>query len=307
MFKLNKLRQSQNPSATNSSPQPAFGHTPSPNQTNNAPRHGHSLSVSNPPVYNPAAAFNPFGPEATLGSDQIFPRNLNTDRPPSKSPNSVGGPSSRPLSRPDFVRGFGIDIPEEEEPPEGADADTEGADQGSDMDLVETEADIEVETEDESVAMLNRIHSRHVSRLSAALSLRSVGRQQDSSETRSPVGDPMVDDLDFIEKETDGVAEWTGSEDPKGGSDEVLALTSLFHPRRFSQFSRRVSGSGRTHPMKNVQGKSGGTGGWHATRRAHCKMFPANYPISHDLLQPHIFHYLIKGRTTFCQILATRG
>ena len=53
-------------------------------------------------------------------------------------------------------------------------------DQGSDMDLVEAEADAEVETEDEDVAMLNRIHSRRVSRLSAALSLRSVGRQQDS-------------------------------------------------------------------------------------------------------------------------------
>ncbi|KAF9651983.1 hypothetical protein BDM02DRAFT_3266639 [Thelephora ganbajun] len=228
MFKLNKLHQSQNPSATNSvttSPHPPVDHTPSPSQSHDTSKHGHSLSVDNPPAaptYNPAAAFNPFGPQATLGSDQIFPRNLNMDRPPSKSPNSVGGPGSRPLSRPDFIRGFGLDIPEEEEPPEETDADNEeGADQGSDMDLVEAEADVEVETEDEGVAMLNRIHSRHVSRLSVALSLRSVGRQKDSlPDARSPVANVMVDDLDLIEKETDGVAEWTGSEDQRGESDE---------------------------------------------------------------------------------------
>lgn len=182
-------------------------------------------------TYNPAAAFNPFGPQATLGSDQIFPRDKNMDRPPSDSPKSVGGPSSRPLSRPDFIRGFGLDIPEEEEPPEDADADNEeDPDQSSDMDLVEADVDAEAETE-ESVAMLNRIHSRHVSRLSAALSLRSVGRQQDPSpDARSPVANPMVDDLDLIEKETDGVAEWTGSEDPKADSDEVSTFTSLMQP-----------------------------------------------------------------------------
>jgi len=48
------------------------------------------------------------------------------------------------------------------------------------MDLVEAGADAEVGTEDEDVAMLNRIHSRRASRLSATLSLRSVGRQHDS-------------------------------------------------------------------------------------------------------------------------------
>jgi len=74
------------------------------------------------PTYDPAVAFNPFGPQATLGSDQIFPRNLNMDHPTPKSPNSVGSP--RPPSRPDFIRGFGPDIPEEE-PPEETDADNE--------------------------------------------------------------------------------------------------------------------------------------------------------------------------------------
>ena len=196
------------------------------------PRHGHSLSVSNTPAipaYNPAAAFNPFGPQATLGSDQIFSRTLNTERPRSKSPNSVGDPSSRPRSRPDFTRGFGLDIPEEEEPPEEADADNEeGADQGSDMDLVDGDAEVGAEAEDDGMAMLNRIHSRHVSRLSAALSLRSVGRQEDPlPNTRDLIGNPIIDDLDLIEKEVDGVAEWTGSEDQRGDSDEVSAFVSF--------------------------------------------------------------------------------
>ena len=275
------------------------------------PRHGHSFSVSNPPVvqtYNPAAAFNPFGPQATLGSDQVFSRALNEDHPLSKSPNSAGGPSSRPLSRPDFTRGFGLDIPEEEEPPEEADADVEeGGDQGSDADLAEGEADVEVETDDDGVAMLNSIHSRHVSRLSATLSLRSVGGQQDPSpDARSPVGNSMVDDLDLIEKEGDGVAEWTGSEDLRGDSDEVLALTSLFDPQCFSHFTRRASESGPTHLTKNVRGKSEDRGGWRAVRRPHCKMFPANYPISHDLLPPHTFRDPIKVRTMFSRIPATR-
>ena len=314
MFKLNKLHRSQNPSATNSvttSPRPAIDHTPSPSLGHNVSRYGHSLSVSNPPpapTYNPAAAFNPFGPQATLGSDQIFPRNQNTDRPPPMSPNSVGGPSSRPLSRPDFIRGFGLDIPEEEEPPEEADADNEeGEDQDSDMELVELEANVGVETEDEGMAMLNRIHSRHVSRLSAALSLRSVGHQQDSlPDVRSPVVAPMVDGLDLIEKETDGVAEWTGSEDLRGGSDEVLSLASIFRPLCFLQFSRRALGNGPIHPTKNVQGKSEGRGEWLAAQRAHCRTFPENYQISHDRHQPHISHHPIKGTLIFYRIPATK-
>ena len=79
------------------------------------------------PTYNPAAAFNPFGPQATLRSDQVFPipRNLNMDYPTPKSPNSMGSPSPRPLSRSDLIRGFGLDFPEEEGPPEETDTDNE--------------------------------------------------------------------------------------------------------------------------------------------------------------------------------------
>jgi hypothetical protein len=234
MFKLNKLQQSQNPTATNPTAtpsQPLIDHTPSPSQSCNVPRRCHSFSVSNPPpvtIYNPTAAFNPFGPQATLGSDQIFSRNTNADGPNAATPNSSRGPGSRPLSRPDFSRGFGLDIPEEEEPLEEADTHNgQEGDQGSDMDLVEAEADGEVEAEDEGVAMLNRIHSRHVSRLSAALSLRSVGRQPSASPSQgSPTMNLVDDDLDLIERETDGVAEWTGSEG-RCDSDQVLVLIFL--------------------------------------------------------------------------------
>ena len=169
MFKLDKLHQSQNPSATNSvatSPRPAVDYTPSPSQVQVVIHPG---TVTASP--NHAIAFSPFGPQANLGSDQIFPHNLNMNHPTPKSPNSVGSPSPRPLSWPNFIRGFGPDIPEEEEPPEETDANNE-----------------------EDAAMPNRIHSRHVSRLSATLSLRSVGRQQDSLlDARSPIVDSTVE------------------------------------------------------------------------------------------------------------------
>ncbi|KAF8887705.1 hypothetical protein BD779DRAFT_1525783 [Infundibulicybe gibba] len=133
MFKLNKLQQSQENSAVNSlsgSPQPPFGLSPSPHRP--APRfmtnkHGHSMSLAQPPTYSPllfdpfTAATNPFGPNAVLGSDQLV-------RPPlptivtSVPQESIHAPQGRaplsavrPDSRPDFVRGFGLDIPEEDE------------------------------------------------------------------------------------------------------------------------------------------------------------------------------------------------
>ena len=89
-------------------------------------------------MYNPSGAFNPFGPQATLGSDQVFARA--SPGPPSAAAVATAAPdfihapqgrvptsvaslappqvASRPESRPDFLRGFGVDIPEEEEPEE---------------------------------------------------------------------------------------------------------------------------------------------------------------------------------------------
>ena len=72
-------------------------------------------------------------------------------------------------------------------------------------------------------------------RLSAALSLRSVGRQildplttiQVVPPAQSPTEDLAIDDLDAADKDTDAVGEWTGSEDLRNcvaSSDEVCDL-----------------------------------------------------------------------------------
>ena len=116
-FKLNKLQQSQNASTTNSlstSPQPPVNLSPSPNQLPprlQQNRHGHSISLAQPsshsPLYNPSGAFNPFGPTATLGSDQVLPRT--SPRPVVASSDtcltrSRPARSIQPLSRTSFLR-----------------------------------------------------------------------------------------------------------------------------------------------------------------------------------------------------------
>ncbi len=87
---------------------------------------------------------------------------------------------SRPDSRPDFTRGFGLDISEEEEEEEEgvaedenisqADSDEEGFDEEVDDDEDQGTQDAGMTT-----ASQNQRHSRHTSKLSAALSLRSFG------------------------------------------------------------------------------------------------------------------------------------
>lgn len=245
-FKLNKLQQSQDNSASGSlvaSPHPP-GTSPSPG--GNVPprfqnRHGHSLSLAHSgTLYNPSAAFNPFGPSATLGSDQIFHRSspntpgitANAAAAPLHAPQgrvptnvnslNVPAPLSRPESRPDFMRGFGLDVTEEEEEPPEEEQREEG--ELTDVPAEETEpADEDLLGDGTTTAGQTRIHSRHVSKLSAALSLRSVGRNEeqvvlDSSAPpmatlREPEGEQEVFD-------TDAVEEWTGSEDMKETSDD---------------------------------------------------------------------------------------
>jgi hypothetical protein len=113
---------------------------------------------------------------------------------------SLAPPSltSRPNSRPDFTRGFGLDIPEEDEP--------EGNTSRIQDDTIETEAQDGLTTVAHS-----RHHSRHLSHLSAALSLRSVGgtaagAPNEREDPCSPIRNS--DDLG-----QDGAEEWTGSED----------------------------------------------------------------------------------------------
>ncbi|KAG7450750.1 uncharacterized protein BT62DRAFT_1045593 [Guyanagaster necrorhizus] len=249
LFKLNKLQQSQNASSNNSmapSPQPSFGMSPSPHQQGPRfmmNRHGHSMSLAQPPTqslypYNngPLAALNPFGHDAVLGSDQI----------PSRSPRVSPGPpgigeihapqgrvpvalpslappalsTSRPDSRPDFNRGFGLDIPEEEEEEEEEAVEGENMTQtDSDEEAFDEEVDDDGDrgTEDAGLttASQGQYHSRHTSKLSAALSLRSFGVfNVDGTNERTDL-EPVADGNISVEEkhDLDGVEEWTGSED----------------------------------------------------------------------------------------------
>ena len=290
-FKLNKLQQSQNASTTNSlstSPQPPVNLSPSPNQLPprlQQNRHGHSISLAQPsshsPLYNPSGAFNPFGPTATLGSDQVFNR---TSPGPASAPLEVihapqgrvptnvatlAPPTtlSRPESRPDFLRGFGVDIPEEEEPEEEAPVTEPVLDDGTEAAAADTTIASGEGTEQEGLSTVaqSRVHSRHVSKLSAALSLRSVGGMLDESTEvirdgelpiRTPEGEPDVVDLDADEEEA--VGEWTGSEDlrtTETSDDEVRSISYL---RVFMQCSleHRASANGRTRQTRSVHVKN---------------------------------------------------
>lgn len=211
--------------------------------------HGHSLSLAQPPppfipsFYNPAAAFNPFGPSAVLGSDSIeqdvemhIPSPIEgIHAPQGRVPtlvSSLAPPSiSRGSNRPDFVRGFGVDIPEEEEPQEEPLPDTDMEEKSLDNDdglgLVRVPSLPATEAEEMTPVAQSRHHSRHVSRLSHALSLHSVGgihevdmpEQVDVVPIRSPVGSPTIDDLD-----EEAVEEWTGSEDVRLDTDDEVKL-----------------------------------------------------------------------------------
>ncbi|KIM51675.1 hypothetical protein SCLCIDRAFT_617773 [Scleroderma citrinum Foug A] len=235
-FKLNELRRSQTASTSislSNSPQPPFNLSPSPNSqppTVIQNRHGHSLSLAHPPVMHPPyganAGFNPFGPSATLGSDVIEPEtpleppsvlgiHAPQGRIPAMLPPLAAG-ISRGSSRPDFARGFGLDIPEEEEPQE--DVPTNEDQTAIKEEMGTTRPNSEGHPEPEKLISVgpSTHHSRHVSKLSHTLSLRSVGGVRngvapdeiDIVPIRSPVGDPGIDDLD-----QEAVGEWTGSED----------------------------------------------------------------------------------------------
>lgn len=154
------------------------------------------------------------------------------------------------------MRGFGVDIPEEEEPEEevaqpeqdeteNANEDEAQADTAGDDSREETERGGEREDTDQdevSTVAQSRIHSRHVSKLSAALSLVSVGRTDDPV----TLGEPPVEELEQMEEmdmptpvtmpvaapvpaevspveveeaDADAVEEWTGSEDLRTGQE----------------------------------------------------------------------------------------
>jgi len=141
---------------------------------------------------------------------------------------AVGGNKSHV----DFIRGFGLETPlESEEETEPTDEPKKADHQNNnrqEMDLEERHADEVAEIEDDSTtAPHSQLHSRHVSRISAALSLRSVGgnftQLQDPPE-ESEEGD-MFEEHGEVSQHAeqtaldDEVNEWTGSEDFHLGID----------------------------------------------------------------------------------------
>ncbi|EAU93335.2 hypothetical protein CC1G_08648 [Coprinopsis cinerea okayama7 len=261
LFKLNKLQQSQQNSASNSlapSPVPPhvpFGLSPPPPQSRPSPglfqnRHGHTMSLAQPPTFA-NSTFNPFS-----SGDSLSVTGENLDRPTSAVSDSglyphqgqhYDGPpplSAIPKSdnRPDFIRGFGLEIPEEEEPEEeendasrtidqddGNNGDTEEGGHGEGDETQDMDID-EATSMGERTAPHSRIHSRHgsrhVSHLSAALSLRSVGGnfgailaenvEHHSTPPRRPsvIGtfEGMAEEREDFE-DVAAVQEWTGSEE----------------------------------------------------------------------------------------------
>lgn len=172
------------------------------------------MSLMQPPtqVFSaPEASSNPFGPKAVLGADDLVPSPKEISAPQARAPfatsdlQPASAPSSRTDSRPDFSRGFGLDIPEEEE----EEADDEGAgeqEQPEEEDSFITNTDEDIE-DGLTTAAQSRMHSRHVSRLSAALSLRSVGGV--SGELGRSAAENAVA---LNETDAEAVDEWTGSE-----------------------------------------------------------------------------------------------
>jgi hypothetical protein len=147
---------------------------------------------------------------------------------------------ARADSRPDFTRGFGIDVPEQaeteptEEEPMLADVShiaVTGADDTFDMELDELDAEVGSIT----TAAQSRVHSRHVSQLSAALSLRSVGGHTDYPE---PEIELDGQDEREIDPEDDAIGEWTGSEDQRTPTefteDEVRKISCRVASTRHS-------------------------------------------------------------------------
>ncbi len=138
---------------------------------------------------------------------------------------------SRPDSRPDFIRGFGLDIPEEEEPLE------EEVQESMVQGVIEPEAQLEsladntTENVQEDIiepaisedAKQIPLHTRHASRISVALSVGSVGRlaadplvSEAAGAERDPQEVSHPDAVILNEQaglDDDSAGDWTGSDD----------------------------------------------------------------------------------------------
>ena len=275
LFKLNKLQQSQESSpapnmSSSLSPNPLyapFGLSPSPHRgprlmTN---RHGHTMSLAQPPSYQSSL----FSPSPSLNNSfggNTVPESESSMDNGASSPNAIHAPQGRvPMTAPsfgpplsavggskthiDFIRGFGLETPmeseEEAEPEEVEPQKTEPEvdaqnNNTQDMELEERYLVEVEETEDDSTtAPHSRLHSRHVSRLSAALSLRSVGGNfttqfRDDAPEEADEGEILQEHVEVSQHAgqhtalDDEVDEWTGSEDVYLGIDTSEDEVSCF-------------------------------------------------------------------------------
>lgn len=230
------------------------------------------MSLAQPPSYQSShysaspSPFNPFGPHSILGTESVAESQASDSS--FMQADTIHAPQGRiPMVAPafappnlstnaghiDFVRGFGLDIPleseeeeEEEHRTEMSDGEGDAGDVTQDTELYNVEsADVDDGT---TTAPQSRLHSRHVSKLSAALSLRSVGgnfqaqfpsaaeeaeqreeeREADerSEEDEKENQPPKNLDLDPVE-------EWTGSEDLyMDTSDDEVSISSHIGDKR---------------------------------------------------------------------------
>lgn len=208
-------------------------------------------------AFNAPLGYNPLGHSVTIPSDGLRSPDRRSD-PGAPTDQSLAPPAmpARADSRPDFMRGFGLDVPEEteeeleleqEQAEQDEQDDSEGHEEervlaeashvalmGSDdtmnMDLDVDEADAEVSSI--TTAAQSRIHSRHVSRLSASLSLLTVGGHvSDREEIESDAIEQGERDGD---SEDDAIGEWTGSEDMRTTTETTEdEVRKFFLPRCF--------------------------------------------------------------------------
>lgn len=221
-------------------------------------RHGHTMSLANMPSHSPST-FDPFGPHIDVTEAPPAPEPIHA--PQGRVPVAIASLAppvlSRPASRPDFIRGFGLDITEEEEEEEEEapiPAPSQETQEGQEILVVENvidgDASQDMELDDGqsyplqpaddivTTASQSRMHSRHVSKLSAALSIRSAGALDDDfEEDAEDLEHPEIvapveeedEDEDGIEdiNQEDAIGEWTGSEDVYLSDGEEVIFISI--------------------------------------------------------------------------------
>ena len=281
LFKLNKLQQSREAAASaNLTPSPNLGLGLSPSPRFIINNHAHPISLTTMPThpfFDPAAtSFDPFGPNSD--AVMIAHPDQGIVAPQGRipvTPSSLVPPQepSQPASRPDFIRGFGLDIPEEEEEIAEEEANKHVANDSGTPHDPDVSQDIDLDEVDEhrmeplpidrtAAASHGAFHSRHVSKLSAALSIQSAGAFEDDAfdgEDEQPSGTPDAvyngqEDMDL----EDVIGEWTGSEDvnlDEPSEGEEVGNCNQPNPR-VTDFISRASVNGLTLRTKNALAKS---------------------------------------------------